>query len=69
MENIILSIEGMSCGHCELAVQMAVTGVAGVKSVAADSAKKQAYIEFDSAQTNVEKIKSAIDEVGYIVLE
>ena len=69
MQNITLTIDGMSCDHCELAVQMAVSGVPGVKRIQTSGAKNQAYVEFDPSTVDIEKIKSAIDEIGYNVLE
>jgi len=35
MEKIVLHVEGMACGHCEIAVQDAVRKLPGIKKVKA----------------------------------
>lgn len=66
MKKTIL-IEGMSCGHCVKAVEEALKELDGIKSVNVNLEEKKANIEGDSLDYN--KIKEAIDEAGYRVVE
>ena len=68
MEKITLQVEGMSCEHCENAVQNAVRELAGIKEVNADAQKKQAVVEYDSSMTTTEEIKARIEEQGFEVV-
>ena len=68
MEKIILNVEGMTCGHCENAVQNAVRELTGIKEVKADAQKKQAVVEYDSSLTTTAEIKAKIEEQGFEVV-
>ena len=58
-------IEGMSCGHCVMAVEGELRDAGFEKfEVKIGTAK----VEFDSSTENAEKIISAIDEAGYKVV-
>lgn len=67
MEKLVLKVEGMSCGHCEIAVQDAVRKLPGIKKVKANRRKKQAVVDYDTAQVTPEQIKAAINATGYTV--
>ncbi len=59
-------IEGMSCGHCVMAVEKVLNKL--------DIEKKKvkigsAAIEFDPDKVSEEEIKKSITEAGYIVIE
>ena len=68
MEKITLRVEGMTCGHCEIAVKDAVRKLPGIKKVKASKHKKEAEIEFDEASVTQEQIVSAISATGYRVV-
>jgi len=63
MENLELTIEGMSCEHCVRAVKnrLATTPGVTVDEVAIGTAK----LRYDPAKTNVEEIEEAIADEGY----
>jgi len=63
MENLELTIEGMSCEHCVRAVKnrLATTPGVMVDEVAIGTAK----LRYDPAKTNVEEIEEAIADEGY----
>ena len=65
MNELILDVPGMSCGHCEAAVKGEVGKVAGVRTVAVDLASKIVTVEGE--QLDVAVITSAIDEAGFEV--
>ncbi|MEI6246092.1 MAG: heavy-metal-associated domain-containing protein [Acidobacteriota bacterium] len=62
----LLSIEGMSCGHCVAHVTTALQGVQGVTSVQVDLANKNAEVEGDALDDAL--LKAAVDDVGYSVV-
>ncbi|MDL2269829.1 heavy metal translocating P-type ATPase [Desulfosarcina sp. OttesenSCG-928-A07] len=66
MEKII-TIEGMSCGHCTSSVEKALRGVDGVKSVAVDLASKIATVEVD-APISDDTLKKTVDDLGFKVV-
>jgi len=61
----LLTIEGMSCGHCVMHVKSALQGVAGVSSVEVDLAKKSAMVEGEALSDAA--LKAAVAEAGYRV--
>ena len=67
MNTDIITVEGMACGHCEIAVQDAVRKLPGIKKVKASRRKKQAVVEYDASQVNIAQIRKAIAATGYDV--
>jgi len=60
---IRLNVTGMTCGHCESAVQKALANVSGVtRVVEVDREKKLAVVE---GQPDVSALIEAIREEGY----
>ena len=66
MKKTIL-VEGMSCGHCEKAVKNALGELDGVKTVVVDLESKKVEVEGENLLD--EKLKEAIEEAGYDVVE
>jgi copper chaperone len=60
---LTLVVEGMSCGHCKVAVSDHVERVAGVESVEVDLDAKRVQVR----GTDIEEtaLVSAIDDAGY----
>jgi copper chaperone len=63
MEQLNLTIEGMSCEHCVRAVKNRLTRTPGVKveSVEVGSAR----VQYDPSATNIDDIEEAIADEGY----
>lgn len=60
------NIDGMSCGHCMMAVEKELGKLEiEKKKVEIGSAK----VSFDVEKVSVENIKNAIEEAGYKVIE
>lgn len=59
-----IKIEGMSCGHCEMAVRKELSRLDNVK------VKKvkigEAVVEYDETKIDEKKLYDAIREAGYI---
>ena len=58
-----VSIEGMSCGHCVMAVEKALQGIAGV--VVDDVEIGTADVRYDGTNETYERIERAIHDAGY----
>ena len=67
MENVVLNVQGMSCGHCVKAVEGCVGELQGINEVKVDLGAAQVTVTFDASQVTVEAIKEAIEEQGYDV--
>ncbi|NLX62395.1 MAG: heavy-metal-associated domain-containing protein [Tissierellia bacterium] len=63
----IMLVEGMSCGHCSMAVTNALKEVEGVTSVSVDLDSKKVEVEGENLVD--EKLKEAVEEAGYDVVE
>jgi copper ion binding protein len=64
-DELVLSVPGMSCGHCEAAVKREVGEVAGVSAVDIDLALKRVTVR--GTGLDRDEIVAAIDEAGYDV--
>jgi copper chaperone len=60
---LTLAVEGMSCGHCKLAITDEVSQVSGVKSVEVDLDTK--LVRVRGTDVDEAAVVSAIDEAGY----
>ncbi|MBQ0130696.1 MAG: heavy-metal-associated domain-containing protein [Comamonas sp.] len=60
----IFKVQGMTCGHCERAVQQAVQGVDAQAQVSIDRANHQVSIISEAAPA---ALAAAIQEEGYEV--
>lgn len=67
-EHVTLTVEGMSCGHCKNAVEKAVRGLPGVMAAEVDLSAKSLKVDFDSAKTSLQDIKTAVEDAGYTIV-
>jgi copper chaperone len=63
MEEVMYSVPGMHCAHCERAVSEELSAVAGVESVIVDLETKR-VVERGRALDDA-ALRAAIDEAGY----
>ena len=68
MEKIVVKVEGMSCEHCVRSVTRALNALSGVGGVAVDLKAGTVTVEHDPGITDVEKIKTEIEDQGYGVI-
>jgi len=61
-----LQVEGMSCGHCEMAVNKALMAVEGVVSVRADHKTGKVLVELGK-EVEEALLKAAVIKAGYKV--
>jgi P-type Cu+ transporter len=68
MDNLTLKLRGMSCAACASSIEQAIQSVPGVSECHVNFGMEQATIQYDSKQTNLETIQSAVDAAGYEAL-
>lgn len=66
MAQVVLKVEGMSCGHCVSAVEKALDQAGASGKV--DLASKKVEIEYDESKVSLESLKAAIEDQGYDVV-
>ena len=69
MAHNILSVDGMTCGHCVETINLALGGLAGVNSVAIQLDNKTVTVDFEESITDLETISAKIIEVGFEVIQ
>ncbi|WP_435317129.1 heavy-metal-associated domain-containing protein [Haloarchaeobius sp. TZWSO28] len=57
-----LTVEGMSCGHCEQTVEDALLDVAGVEDATADNESNSVTVTGDA---QVDDLVAAVEDAGY----
>ncbi len=65
----VLTIEGMHCNHCQAKVENALSHVEGVQDVKVKLAKGEAIVHMEDGKDLDEKMKKAIEEVGFSVVK
>jgi copper ion binding protein len=63
----LITIEGMSCGHCVKHVEEALSELSGVAKVEVSLKDKNAVVELNQ-EVEDSKLKEAIEEAGYEVV-
>ena len=67
---INLKVDGMTCEHCEMKVEKALSALPGVKKVKIDRSKKNADISISkSADIQVQAMIDAVTAAGYTAAE
>jgi copper chaperone len=67
MDNLILSVPGVTCEHCRTAIAKEVGTVTGVQSVEVDLEQK--LVTVTGSELDDAAIRDAIDEAGYDVAD
>ena len=67
MEKATLEAPDISCGHCIMSIEKAVTKLPGVRFVSGDPERKQVVVEYDSSTVELGAIERAMEEEGYPV--
>lgn len=57
-----ITVEGMTCEHCEQTVEEALEDVEGVTSASADRESESVTVE---GNADTDELVSAVDEAGY----
>ena len=67
MANVVLSVEGMSCNHCKMAVEKALKTLDGVEDASVDLAAKTVAVEYNPSVVNGDSLTKTITDAGYEV--
>jgi copper chaperone CopZ len=67
MEQITLTVTGMTCGGCENAVTRAVSRLEGIAAVTASHTDNHVVVNYDETKTDRARIADAITKAGYSV--
>lgn len=68
MKEIVLKVEGMTCGHCKKAVESALNKLDGIKISEADPAGGTVRVSFNPEKVDTSQMKDAIEEQGYEII-
>lgn len=58
-------VEGMTCSGCERTVSKVISNLEGVTSSEADLKSATVSVEYDPSKVTIDKIKNAVNGVGY----
>ena len=64
----VMKIEGMSCGHCKIRVEDAVSALDTVDTAVVDLDKGELSMTFVDNNDHLDSVKSAVVEAGYTPL-
>lgn len=65
MQNITLTVGGMTCGGCAKSVERALAAVDGVEKVAVNLEAGSAQVTFDAARADAQKLIAAVEDAGF----
>ena len=65
----ILSISGMTCAACAQRIEKAISRVDGVTRAEVNLATEKLAVEYDESAAAHDDIKSAVEKIGYGVIE
>ena len=67
MEQVVINVEGMTCGGCVQSVTKAIQRLDGVEQANVSLEGMIASVIFDRSKTSEDKIKQAVRDAGYDV--
>jgi copper chaperone CopZ len=67
IQDVVLSVPDVSCGHCVQTVNGTLQTLAGVESAETDIPTKSVHVRYDPSQLSMEQIEAALDDAGYTV--
>ena len=68
MRKDTITVEGMSCNHCKLAVETAVKKLNGVVMAEVELTAKTLQVEYDNGQVDLRQIGQAVEDAGFEVV-
>ncbi len=63
----VLDVPAISCSHCKMAIERAVSRVEGVQNVVVDVGARSVAIDYDADQISLDALEGAIGDEGYEV--
>lgn len=68
MEKMTVKVNGMTCDHCKMHVENAISSLGGVSEVKVSLEEGKADITYDPEKVTLDDIKAAVDDAGYEVV-
>jgi mercuric ion transport protein len=65
LNRAVISVEGLTCVTCEIAVRHGLRQIDGVKAMQVSAATRTATIDYEPSKTNPEQLVEAINSTGY----
>jgi copper chaperone len=69
VEEVVLSIKGMTCEKCEAAIKSALLNCNGVKDVKVSYKEANAVVKADAYETDYDELIEAVESAGFSVVE
>ena len=67
MENVRLTVTGMTCANCARSVEKKLTATPGVSKATVNLEAGQAMVEYDPVRVQPEILANAVRQLGYDV--
>lgn len=67
MDTTVINVDGMTCNHCKMSVEKALTNLAGVTKAEVNLAAKNVTVTFEPGKVDITAMKNAITRAGYEV--
>ena len=65
----VIGVNGMTCGNCKKAVEVALTNLEGVKEVTVDLDEGNVTVNYDENVVTLGDIRTEIEDQGYDVVQ
>ncbi|MGH7537414.1 MAG: heavy-metal-associated domain-containing protein [Gemmatimonadales bacterium] len=65
MASAKLRVTGMTCGNCQMKVEKALKGVAGVYVAVVDLQDGEAEVDFNDDAVTTQQLVAAVEQAGY----
>ena len=65
--HVVLNVPSVSCNHCKMAIEGAVSALDGIREVDVDVADKSVSVEFDTDSVSLDAIEAVVRDEGYEV--
>ena len=68
MNNVVLTVQGMTCNHCVKSVENAVSSLEGVTQVQVTLAEGKVEVDVNNETTTADVIAECIENQGFTVV-
>jgi copper chaperone len=62
---VVLDVQGMTCGNCEQAIRTEVSRIDGVSNVRASHKEGKVWVTYEPGKVTPDALASAINRLGY----
>lgn len=69
MEQVVLKVKGMVCGHCKSAVENSLKSAAGVRDAVVDLLNETVKVSYEPEKITEKQLAEIIAEAGYRVVK